>query len=720
MLLLCTLGGSWAIIPELLGFTNSENIKLFAERQDLNEITAGLPYIDEVWLVTTNGTFAAVTELRQWQKLVGKMSPEIRIWSPADVEDLTTQNDISAMQELTWRLALKATEEYGVDNVCYCLAGGRKTMSADLQQAAALFGGYRLLHLIDTGKPPANFKLTPETLATTLPRTVAELFTPVIIDRNLPRAELLDFQGEKDGQAITFERFPVPLASCEAEQCQVSLLPELQETIEARRTRARHMLFHYAQSLTETASGTPFQALYVLPPSLIANLKNQFIGYSTAPDQIAQEIAWLKLLPKTDLHCHLGGIANAAELLEIVSAMQEELEVYRIRLAGYIEIWRKLIDSNSASTIKRQLVKNGEKRLRDTFARIATESRAPVWAVCGFFIATFAGKSELLDQFIFQKWQNPDEYVGIGIEQYEPLGDLQGSCLLQSENAIRAACRVLLKQCRQENVKYIEIRCSPVNYTRGGLDEDDVVSFIQHELGKGLPQVHASLIFIGSRHGKMSDCCRHVELAQKVLQKDYNDHAVPLVGFDLAGDEKIDAEQFAPVFRPLFEKCLHITVHAGETESADSIWKAVYSLNAERIGHGLELVKRNDLMLHFLDRGICVEMCPSSNCQIVGFRDSLLPATHDLQQYPLSSYLSQGLKVCVNTDNPGISRTSATLELHRAARMTTGGLSSWNILQLIKNGFRASFSGHSLRKKLLLDAEKEILSLLRDENNKVK
>ncbi|HOI90114.1 MAG TPA: hypothetical protein PLK28_06345 [Candidatus Rifleibacterium sp.] len=53
MLLLGTLGGSWQLIPELLGFTNPEQIKLFAQRDDLAGVAAGLPLIEEVWLVTT-------------------------------------------------------------------------------------------------------------------------------------------------------------------------------------------------------------------------------------------------------------------------------------------------------------------------------------------------------------------------------------------------------------------------------------------------------------------------------------------------------------------------------------------------------------------------------------------------------------------------------------------------------------------------------------------
>lgn len=79
MLLLGALGGSWQLIPELLGFTNPEQIKLFAQRNDMAEISAGLPLIEEVWLVTTTGDVAgnSVIKLREWQQLIGSGAPTI-------------------------------------------------------------------------------------------------------------------------------------------------------------------------------------------------------------------------------------------------------------------------------------------------------------------------------------------------------------------------------------------------------------------------------------------------------------------------------------------------------------------------------------------------------------------------------------------------------------------------------------------------------------------
>ena len=85
-------------------------------------------------------------------------------------------------------------------------------------------------------------------------------------------------------------------------------------------------------------------------------------------------------------------------------------------------------------------------------------------------------------------------------------------------------------------------------------------------------------------------------------------------------------------------------------------------------------------MEKFLDRGIGIEMCPSSNFQIVGYKDNYYKEeTKRFKDYPLKIYLDRELKVNINTDNPGISRTDMNEEYLKAARLTPGGLSKWDL-----------------------------------------
>ena len=116
-------------------------------------------------------------------------------------------------------------------------------------------------------------------------------------------------------------------------------------------------------------------------------------------------------------------------------------------------------------------------------------------------------------------------------------------------------------------------------------------------------------------------------------------------------------------------------------------------------------------MQRFVERRIAVEMCPSSNDQIVGYDDALA-GEQDGRTDPLAEYLRQGLRVTVNTDNPGISRTSPSAELYKAACLSPGGLTRWQILQLLRNGFQAAFCPLRERAQMLRQAEQALLDWL--------
>jgi adenosine deaminase len=193
-------------------------------------------------------------------------------------------------------------------------------------------------------------------------------------------------------------------------------------------------------------------------------------------------------------------------------------------------------------------------------------------------------------------------------------------------------------------------------------------------------------------------------LAEEMLAK-HDDFRRFFAGFDLAGAEHAGSPvRFREVFLPLMEKCVHLTIHAGETVDVKSVWEAVYHLNADRIGHGLKLIENSDLMRKFRERDISVEMCPSSNNQIVGFNGD----------YPLKDYLDFGLKVTVNTDNPGISLTDFSEEYITADFLCGNSLNLWDVFQIIKNGFDSAFAEYDVKNRLITEAEKDIVRLIRE------
>lgn len=592
----------------------------------------------------------------------------MRTWQVADAEDLKSEAECRRMGECIHRVFLRATEYAEEGQLLVSLTGGRKTMSSDIQNAAAFFGCSALIHVIQNESYQTELKnYRPEDFLMPLPKAVNDAITPLIAGKYAPN-HILDVSApERDN--ISSEAYPVGLPDTGSVIEQTITDYALSDRIKDSLKEAGFLYCNYTNTLMRQEKSSNFLALYSLPPSMIERLKNYSIGIH--PEKKEVELAWLKKLPKSELHCHLGGVADVTDLIEIAASNLEKISQYAGQLEPFTKELRKDIDNDDINEIRRVLL---------PFKQFHSyKDDIPGYIRMSSLILMFEDMPEVLDKVIFGKYRDESQFCGIGFDEYEKLGDIQGSGLLQSEEAIRAACGILKKRAREHKVQYLELRCSPVNYTRDRLSASRVARIIDDEMSKGEGPEY-SLIFIASRHGKMEIVRKHIELAEELVGRDGTGFP-NFRGFDLAGNERAGSiSDMRQEFMSMMEKCMHFTIHAGETEGPESIWEAVYHLNAERVGHGLTLRDNPMLQEKILDRNIALEMCPSSNFQIIGFRDNYLTGTNNLEIYPLKEYLDAGLRVTVNTDNPGISRTDFTNEIHRAARLSPGGLTLWEIL----------------------------------------
>src|SRR5690606_14943983 len=94
-----------------------------------------------------------------------------------------------------------------------------------------------------------------------------------------------------------------------------------------------------------------------------------------------------------------------------------------------------------------------------------------------------------------------------------------------------------------------------------------------------------------------------------------------------------------------------------------------------------------------------------------GFADPALPASADLPRYPLRELWAAGLPLTLCTDNPGLSRTTLADEYIAASRMS-GGLSLWETLALIRQGFLHAFLPAAEREALIKQADAAIFQRL--------
>ena len=270
--------------------------------------------------------------------------------------------------------------------------------------------------------------------------------------------------------------------------------------------------------------------------------------------------------------------------------------------------------------------------------------------------------------------------------------------VLQTEDALRRAAHELALDCAAENVRYLEVRYSPVLHTKKGLKPTAIVDAVLDGLRAAGREtgIRSNVIICGIRHIDPQTSVRLAELAVAYKGKG-------VVGFDLAGaEEGHPARRHQAAVQLILDNNVNVTIHAGEAFGPESIAQAVHTCGAHRIGHGVRLRENGDLLNYLNDHRIPLEMCPSSNVQT--------RSVTDFESHPLKFYFDFGLRVTLNTDNRLITDTTVTKELRLAHERM--GFTLEDLCTLIVQGFKSAFLPFREKAELLRDVNAEIAAVL--------
>ena len=132
-----------------------------------------------------------------------------------------------------------------------------------------------------------------------------------------------------------------------------------------------------------------------------------------------------------------------------------------------------------------------------------------------------------------------------------------------------------------------------------------------------------------------------------------------LTGWDLAGPEAAfpDPLTHATAFEAARAGGLRITIHAGEWGGAAQVRRAL-QVDPERIAHGEATVHDPALIAELTARGVCLDLCPTSNVQA-----GIVPA---LAEHGLARLHRAGAPVTLSTDDTTVSDISLTDEYEHA------------------------------------------------------
>jgi adenosine deaminase len=236
-------------------------------------------------------------------------------------------------------------------------------------------------------------------------------------------------------------------------------------------------------------------------------------------------------------------------------------------------------------------------------------------------------------------------------------------------------------------VVYAEATFTPMTHVARGVDPDAMLAGLAEGRARAREEHGVELRWVFDIVRSLPD------QAEPTLELALRGREIGVVGLGFSGPEArgIPAQPFAPVFARARAGGLRSLPHAGEMAGPQSIREALTWLQADRLGHGVRAVDDPALLRELADRGVPLEVCPTSNLGI-----GLYPS---LEQHPLPRLLAAGLQVSLASDDPPMFATSLVDELRRCARAF-----AWDAAQvraLAANAVRHSFMDARAQAELL-------------------
>ncbi|HYI15030.1 MAG TPA: adenosine deaminase [Thermomicrobiales bacterium] len=271
------------------------------------------------------------------------------------------------------------------------------------------------------------------------------------------------------------------------------------------------------------------------------------------------------------------------------------------------------------------------------------------------------------------------------------------NCLLAEEDYDRVTYE-LAQEARRQNIRYLEVTIAPASLIepRNSATPDVVIAGCR----AGARRARADL---GVRMQFILDAVRSrpAEHVMALAQWTTENQGDGLVGLGLGGQEVgFPAMPHEAAIRHAREHGVRISLHAGETVGPESVWDALEA-GSERIGHGVNSIHDPALVRHLVERGVVLEVSPTSNI--------CLGVARSYAEHPFRALYDAGVTLTVNTDDPpmfGATLTGEYLALAEHCRFTLDELIDLNL-----NAVRAAFLPDAERENLLDEFESEIASL---------
>jgi adenosine deaminase len=265
----------------------------------------------------------------------------------------------------------------------------------------------------------------------------------------------------------------------------------------------------------------------------------------------------------------------------------------------------------------------------------------------------------------------------------------------RSPDVIHRITREAIEDAAKDNVRYMELRFTPVALSRAErFPLHDVMDWVVTSTRDAAKDCNITVRLIASVN-------RHegTDLAEQVAWLAAEHLEDGIVALDLAGNEaEFPSYPFYGIFNEARQTGLHVTIHAGEWGPARHVKEAIEELGAERIGHGVRVLEDSKVTALAKERGTAFEVCITSN-----YQSGVVEA---LEAHPLMKMFDSGLNVTLNTDDPSISRITLSHEYYEACHDLQ--MPQYTLKERIVAAAKAGFLPESEKEKLVTQLTQDL------------
>ena len=225
----------------------------------------------------------------------------------------------------------------------------------------------------------------------------------------------------------------------------------------------------------------------------------------------------------------------------------------------------------------------------------------------------------------------------------------------------RAVYEVVGGAYRKNNITTTELRFNPMKRNRGGeQDLDHIIAAAARGMDRASLEypIKPGLIFCLDRAFPF-------ELNEIIVEKAIAWRDRGVVGIDIAGPESATfrVADYRRLYRRARQFGLGLTVHTGESGPVDEVARVVELLEPDRIGHGVKAAYDPRAMGMIRERGIVLELCPSSNL------NTRVVSGWDEFRWIFDTFRRNEIRFTINTDGPEMLKTYIRDEMASLGRL---------------------------------------------------